>query len=60
MFVIAQMETEEKDSHPDYLVGLDNNIIKFKTKQEAYDFLYTLDISKVDFDQSTVQILRMQ
>ena len=60
MFIIAQINKEDDDPYPDYLVGLDQNVIRFKTEKEAYDFLYNLEISKSDLNNSSIKLLRMQ
>ena len=44
---------------PDFLVGEDKNVIKFKTSTAAYDFLKEIDIDKIDLQNSSIVLLRM-
>lgn len=57
MYVIAQTDPLEK--MPDFLVGEDKNIIKFKTSTAAYDFLKEIDIDRIDLQDSSIVLLRM-
>lgn len=59
MYVIAQIRPEKEGPMPDYLVGLDNNVMRFTTKEEAYSFLSELDITKLDLDKTAIKLLRM-
>ena len=59
MYIIAQIKKEDEEPMPDYLVGLDNNVIRFKTETEAYDFLSNLDITKTDLERTSIELLRM-
>ena len=57
MYVIAQTDPLEK--MPDFLVGEDKNIIKFKTSTAAYDYLKEIDIDRIDLQDSSIVLLRM-
>tara|TARA_R100001369_G_scaffold35542_1_gene60816 strand:- start:6841 stop:7017 length:177 start_codon:yes stop_codon:yes gene_type:complete len=57
MYVIAQKDPFEL--MPDFLVGEDRNIIKFKTSTAAYDFLKDIDIERKDLINSSIVLLRM-
>ena len=57
MYVIAQKDPLEV--MPDFLVGEDKNIIKFKTSTAAYDFLKEIDIDRIDLQDSSIVLLRM-
>ncbi len=57
MYVIAQ--TDPLEIMPDFLVGEDKNVIKFKTSTADYDFLKEIDIDKIDLQNSSIVLLRM-
>jgi hypothetical protein len=57
MYVIAQKDPLEV--MPDFLVGEDKNVIKFKTSTAAYKFLKEIDIDRRDLQNSSIVLLRM-
>ena len=57
MYIIAQKDPLEK--MPDFLVGEDKNVIKFKTSTAAYNFLKNIDITREDLKHSSIVLLRM-
>ena len=57
-FVIAHTSCD--DAMPDFLVEENNNVMKFKSKEHAKDFISKIAPLGFDYYNSKVTIMRMQ
>ena len=58
VFVIAHTSCD--DAMPEFLVEEDNNVMKFKSKEHAKDFISKIAPLDFDYYNSKVTIMRMQ